>query len=111
MKTKTKLNFFVSLFNGLLLGTAFTIAGGLIINGSVDWPNFLVTVLVGMLIGVIVGMILPLGKMGDALAGKFAKSGSIAYNFVLNSVILLTMLLFMSPALTIFIGSILYGAP
>lgn len=111
MKTETKLNFFISLFNGLLLGIVFTIVGGLIISGSVDWSNFLVTVLVGVLIGVIVGMIFPLGKMGVGLAGKFTKPGSIVYNFLLNSVILIIMLFFMCPTLNIFIESILYGAP
>lgn len=111
MQSVVKLNFFVALFNGLLLGVVLTIAGGLLNSGSVDWANFLVTVLVGVVVGVVVGMIIPLGKMASALADKLAKPGSIVYTFLFNSVTLLVMLIFMSPFLTIFIGSILYGAP
>ncbi|MFZ7121378.1 MAG: hypothetical protein ACOWWH_10545 [Eubacteriaceae bacterium] len=58
-----------------------------------------------------VGLIIPIGKWGAALAGKAAKPGTFLFNLIMYAFILVVMLIFMSPALTVFIGSVLHGAP
>lgn len=111
MKRQTKVNFFIALFNGILFGVLFTIAGGLIKSGSVDWVNFVSTVLFGVLVGTIVGMVIPAGRIGSHFASRISQPGQILYRFILYSVIMITMLLFMSPALNLFIGSFLHKVP
>lgn len=111
MKVETKINIFSNLFYGIFFGIIFTIIGGLIASGTVDWVNFPITVLVGVIVGFTVGMIIPVGKWSVALANKLAKPGTFLFNFIMYSVILLVLLLFMCPVLTVFMGSFLYGAP
>lgn len=111
MKIETKINLYSTLFYSIFFGVVFTIVGGLITSGAIDWPNFPATVLVGLVVGLVVGLIIPLGKWSIALANMVAKPGTFLYSLVMNTVILVIMLLFMSPTLTIFIGSVLHGAP
>lgn len=111
MKIETKVNIYNTLFSSIIFGATFTILGGLITSGTVDWPNFPVTVLVGSLVGLIIGAIIPIGKWGSAVASKLAKAGTFLFNLVMYAVLLIIILLFMCPILTVFIGSVLHGAP
>lgn len=111
MKMETKINLYTNLFNSLIFGALFTILGGLLTSGAVDWANFPLTALVGILAGFIIGMVLPIGKWGAAVAGKVAKPGTFLFNLVMYAVLLVIFLVFMCPILTLFIGSVLMGAP
>lgn len=111
MKIEIKVIIYNTLFFSILFGVSFTIVGGLITNGAVDWHNFLVEALVGIVVGFIVGMVIPIGKWGTALAGKVAKPGSLLFNLIMYTVLLLIILLFMCPILTLFIGCVIMGAP
>jgi hypothetical protein len=111
MKTETKVAIYNSLFISIVFGVSFTILGGLITSGSIDWDNFLVEALFGIAVGFAVGMAIPGGKWGFALASKMAKPGSLLFNFIMYTIILLIMLTIMCPVLTLFIGCVIMGAP
>ncbi|WKY45023.1 hypothetical protein Q5O14_02685 [Eubacteriaceae bacterium ES2] len=111
MSIEKKINLYLTLLNSLFYGVIFTILGGLITTGAVDWPHFPVTVLVGAVVGIIVGLVVPLGKWAQAVADKVSTPGKFLYNLAMNVVILIIMLVFMCPVFTVFIGSVLYGAP
>jgi|GEM_PF-1973859 len=111
MKIETKVNIYNTLFMSIFFGVAFTVLGGLITNGAVDWHNFLVEALVGIVVGFIVGMVIPIGKWGAAVASKVAKPGTFLFNLILYTVLLIIILLFMCPILTLFIGCVIMGAP
>ena len=104
-------NFFVSLFNSLLFGVVFTFVGPIVSGQAILWPDIPAQIFVGVVIGLAVSLIIPAGAWGGMLAAKFAKPGSILYKFVMYSVILVTMLTFMCPILTVFIACIQSGAP
>jgi hypothetical protein len=111
MKFETKMNIYTTLFNSIIFGVVFTVAGGLLTTGAVDWPNFFITLLVGMTVGFIVGVVIPMGKLGFALGSKIAKPGTFFAKLIMNTVIVVVMLVFMCPVLTLFISSGIYGAP
>lgn len=111
MQIEKKVNVYNTLFMSILIGVAFTIVGGLITNGAVDWKNFPIQVFAGVVVGFLVGMVIPIEKWGIALAGKLAKPGTFLFNLIMYAVLLVIMLLFMCPILTLFIGSVLLGAP
>ena len=111
MKKETKFNLLNNLFNSLVFGVTFTILGGLITAGAVDWPHFPISALVGVLVGFIIGLIIPIGKIGAAVAGKVSTPGTFLFNLVMYAVLLVVILIFMCPLLTIFMGSVLMGGP
>lgn len=111
MKKETKFNLINNLFNSIVFGVTFTILGGLITAGAVDWVHFPISALVGILVGFVIGMIIPLGKISGAVAGKVSKPGTFLFNLVMYAVLLVIILIFMCPILTIFMGSVLMGAP
>lgn len=111
MKKETKFNLLNNLFNSIVFGVTFTIVGGLITVGAVDWVHFPISALVGVLVGFILGMIIPLGKISGGLASKIATPGTFLFNLVMYGVLLVIILIFMCPILTIFMGSVLMGAP
>lgn len=106
-----KESFFVSLFNSLFFGILYTFAGSVINQQPINWPNVPAQILAGVLVGVIVGMLIPFGKWGGMLGSKLAKPGSFLFKLIMYSVILIGLLVFMCPALTIFIACIQGGAP
>jgi len=107
----TRENFFVSLFNSLLFGVVFTFVGGILSGQPILWSTIPAQILVGVVVGLAVSLIVPAGKWGGILASKVGKPGSIPFKFVMYSVILVIMLLFMCPILTVFNACILGGAP
>lgn len=111
MRVETKVNIYNTLFISVLFGTTLTIVGGLISNGSVDWDNFLVEVFVGIAIGLFVGIVIPVGKLATSLASKVSKPGTLLFKFIMNTVLLLIILLFMCPLMTLFTGCVIMGAP
>jgi hypothetical protein len=111
MKTETKINVYYGLFISVLFGVAFTILGGLFLSGSIDWDNFLIEATFGIAVGFAIGMVIPGGKWGFALASKVAKPGSLPFNFLMYTIILVIMLTLMCPILTLFIGCVVMGAP
>jgi hypothetical protein len=111
MKKETKFNILNNLFNSIVFGVTFTIIGGLITAGTVDWPHFPISALVGVLVGFVIGLIIPIGKIGAAVASKVSAPGTFLFNLVMYAVLLVIILIFMCPLLTIFMGSILMGAP
>lgn len=111
MKVETKIKIYSNLCFSTLFGVLFTILGGLLTNGAVDWVGFPLTALVGIAVGFTITMILPLGKWGAAVAGKVAKPGTFTFNLVMNAVLLIAILTFMCPILNLFIGAVLMGAP
>lgn len=106
-----KESFFVSLFNSLFFGILYTFAGSVINQQSINWPNVPAQILVGVIVGIVVGMLIPAGKWGGMLGAKLAKPGSLLFKFIMYNVILIVMLIFMCPALTVFIASVQGGAP
>jgi hypothetical protein len=110
MKTETKINVYNSLFISVLFGVAFTILGGLILSGSIDWKNFLPEAIFAIAVGFAIGMVIPGGKWGFALASKVTKPGTLLFNLVMYTLILIIMLTIMCPVLTLFIGCVVMGA-
>ena len=104
-------NFFVSLFNSLLFGVVFTFVGPLLSGQKILWADIPAQILVGVVIGLAVSLVIPAGAWGGMLAAKVGKPGSILFKFVMYSVILVTMLTFMCPILTVFIACVQGGAP
>jgi hypothetical protein len=111
MKTETKVNIYNSLFISILFGVSFTILGGLILSGSIDWENFPAEAIFGVAVSFAIGMAIPGGKWGFALASKVAKPGSLLFSFIMYTIILAIMLTLMCPILTLFIGCVIMGAP
>ncbi|EHL07383.1 hypothetical protein HMPREF0322_01943 [Desulfitobacterium hafniense DP7] len=111
MKVETKVKVYSNLSFSILFGVLFTIVGGLLTNGAVDWAGFPLTALVGIAVGFTIAMVLPLGKWGAVVAGKVAKPDTFLFNLVMNAVLLIAILAFMCPILNLFIGSVLMGAP
>ncbi|MBI4856206.1 MAG: hypothetical protein HY818_05675 [Acetobacterium woodii] len=111
MKKETKFNLLNNLFNSIVFGVTFTIVGGLITAGAVDWLHFPISALVGVFVGFVLGMIIPLGKISGGLASRIATPGTFLFNLVMYTVLLVIILIFMCPILTIFMGSVLMGAP
>ncbi|MEO1817050.1 MAG: hypothetical protein ABGU93_15820 [Acetobacterium sp.] len=111
MKLETKVNLYNNLFNSIIFGITFTIIGGLITTGAVDWASFPISALVGVMAGFVIGLIIPIVKIGAIVAGKLSKPGTFLFNLIMNTVLLILILLFMCPALTIFMGSVLMGEP
>lgn len=104
-------NFFVSLFNSVVFGVLFTFAGAPLSGQPIDWSTIPAQVIVGTVIGLAVSLLIPSGKWGAILASKVGKPGSFLFRFVMYSVILVTMLIFMCPILTVFTACILGHAP
>ena len=104
-------NLFVSLFNSLLFGVVFTFVGPVLSGQSIIWGDIPAQIIVGVVIGLAVSLIIPAGAWGGMLAAKVSKPGSILFKFVMYSVILVTMLTFMCPILTVFIACVQGGAP
>lgn len=104
-------DFFVTLFNSLLFGVVFTFVGCLIGGQPIDWAGLPLQITAGVVIGMVVSLIIPAGKWGAMLGAKVAKPGSLLFKVVMYSVILVVMLTFMCPILTVFMGSVLGGAP
>lgn len=111
MKVETKVKIYSALFFSIIIGVVLTLVGGLITSGKVDWNGFPLQALVGIVVGFIVGFIIPIGSWSAAVASKAAKPGTFLFNFIMYSVLLFIMLLFMCPLLTLFMGSVLMGAP
>lgn len=104
-------NFFVSLFNSLLFGVVFTFVGPIVSGQAILWADIPAQIVVGVVIGLAVSMVIPAGAWGGMLAAKVSKPGSILYKFVMYSVVLVTMLTFMCPILTVFVACVQGGAP
>ncbi|WKY45030.1 hypothetical protein Q5O14_02720 [Eubacteriaceae bacterium ES2] len=111
MKNDKKFNLISNLFNSIVFGLTFTILGGLITSGTVDWVHFPISALVGVAVGFVIGLIIPIGKIGAAVASKITTPGTFFFNLVMYAVLLVIILIFMCPILTIFMGSVLMGAP
>lgn len=103
--------FFVNLFNSLLFGSVFTFAGPLVSGQPIDWGSLPIQLVVGIGVGMLVGAVIPAGKWGGMLAGKAAKPGSLLFKFIMYSVILVVMLTFMCPVMTVVFACVLGGAP
>lgn len=99
-----------NLFNCTIFGVVFTIAGGLL-QGGIDWPTVPLQIIAAIVVGFLIGMIFPLTKWGAILAAKLAKPGSFLFKFIVYSVIMIGMLVFMCPIIMIFVACVLNGAP
>jgi len=104
-------NFFVSLFNSLLFGVVFTFVGPIVGGQPIIWGDVPAQIIVGVGIGLGVRLIIPAGAWVGVLVEKQRQPGSSLLSFVMNMVILVTMLTFMCPILTIFIACVQGGAP
>lgn len=104
-----KTNLFLTIYMGIVFSIVFTVVGGLL-NGF-DWAAVPIQFLVGLAVGVAVGLIIPVGDVGAAVAGKLCKPGTPGFTFIMFNVILLLMLLFMCPIMTVIFGCVLGGAP
>ena len=104
-------NFFVSLFNSLLFGVIFTFAVPIFNGQGIVWGQVPVQLVANFLVGLIISLVIPSGKWGGMLAGKIAKPGSVLFKFILRSVILLIMLLFMCPIMAVLFACVMGGAP
>ena len=102
-------NLFLTIYMGIVFSIVFTVVGGLL-NGF-DWAAIPVQFLVGLVVGVAVGLIIPVGEIGGAVAAKLCQPGTPGFTFVMFNVILLLMLLFMCPIMTVIFGCVLGGAP
>lgn len=111
MNISKKESFFVALFNSMLFGVLFTFVGGFVSGQPIDWSAVLVQTLAGTAVGIIVGMVVPAGQWGGALASMVARPGTLLFKFVMYSILLVIMLIFMCPILTVFMGCVLGGAP
>ena len=104
-----KTNLFLTIYMGIVFSIVFTVVGGLL-NGF-DWKAIPVQFLVGLLVGVAVGLIIPVGDVGGAIAGKLCQPGTPGFTFIMFNVILLLMLVFMCPIMTVIFGCVMGGAP
>jgi hypothetical protein len=110
MKIETKVNIYSTVFYSIVFGVLFTLASGLITNRVIDWPSFPASVLASVVASIIVGMVIPIGKCGVAVASKLAKPGTFLFTFIMYSVLMLIMLVFLCPILTLIIGCVIMGA-
>lgn len=101
----------INLFHSVLFGVLFAFVGWLINRNPMDVVTVILQLVVSILVGFLVGMLIPAGKWGDMLAMKIFPRGGIGFAFIRYSVILLVMLVFMCPILTVFIACALGGAP
>lgn len=111
MKTERKFAIYLNLFNNIVIASLFVLAGGLISSGTIDWTNFPASALVSIAVGLIVSTVIPVGKIGGAIAGKVSKPGTFLFNLIMYAVLLAIMLVFLCPTMTLFIACVLNGVP
>ena len=104
-KTSNYLNCIMAFF----FTAVFTLVGGLV-NGF-DWKAVPMQFIVGLALGLIVGFIIPAGDVGGAIAAKICQPGTRGFSFIMFNVILVIMLIFMCPLMTVAFASVLGGVP
>ena len=111
MRVETKIGLYNNLFMSLVFGVLFSIAGALITTGTVAPDVFLWQLLASVVVGIAVGAVIPLGKISAAVAGRVARPDTLPYRLVSSAILLAVILVVMCPALTLFTGAVLQGAP
>ena len=101
---------FNSIFCSILFSVVFTFEAGFL-QGHIDWPTIPVQIIFGTVVGFIICTIIPCAHWGEMLGAKFAKPGSILFKIIMFSTLLLVMLTFMCPIITIFVVCGLNKAP
>lgn len=99
-----------TLFNSTIFGVVFTFAGGLL-QGGIDWPTVPIQIIAAIVVGFLIGVLIPSARWGAILGSKLAKPESFLFKFIVYSVIMIGMLVFMCPIITIFVACVLNGAP
>lgn len=103
--------FFVSLFNSILFGVLFTFATPIFNGQGIHWSTIPLELVAGILVGLVISLAIPSPMLGEMLAGKLAKSGSLLFRFIMKSVILVIMLIFMCPIMAVLFACVLGDAP
>ena len=105
-----KANVYNAFFFSVIFGVLFAFVGSAV-QGKIDWPTIPPQIIVAIIVGFVVGLVIPSGKWGAALAMKVSKPGSVLFRFIMFSVILIVMLIFMCPLITLFMVCVLGKAP
>lgn len=103
--------FFVNLFNSIWISALFTLVVPLLNGQGIVWNAFPLQLLISIIVGFVINTVLPIGKWGAMLAGKAAKPGSLLFSFLMKSVIMVVMLIFMCPVMAVLFGCLFGGAP
>ena len=104
-----KTNNYLTVIMAVFFTVVFTAVGGYV-NGF-DWKAIPMQALSALIIGLIVGFVIPAGDVGSAIAGKLCEPGTKGFTFIMFNIILIIMLIFMCPLMTVFFASVLGGAP
>lgn len=107
---EVKIKLYSSVFYGIFFGFVLTIVGSIINNGNIDWSRFPIEFIASTIIGTIMGIIVPGGEISGILTKKLAKPGTFLYKLIFNCILMVIILLYMCPLMTIFFGCILNGA-
>ena len=91
--------------------SVFTFSSSILKGHGIKWASIPLEIIVGFVIGMTISILIPIGKWGEILAKKVGRPGSFLFKLVMYSVILGIMLIFMCPILTVFMGSVVNGAP
>lgn len=104
-------SFFVNLFNAIWISALFTLVVPLLNGQGIVWKAFPIQLIISIIVGFVITTVLPVGKWGAMLAGKAAKPGSLLFRFIMKSVIMVIMLIFMCPVMAVLFGCLFGGAP
>lgn len=101
---------FNGIFCSILFSVVFTFEAGLL-QGHIDWPTIPIQIIFGTIVGFLICTVIPCAHWGEQLGAKLVKPGSVLFKIIMYSTLLLVMLTFMCPIITIFVVCVLNKAP
>lgn len=111
MKKELKVRILSSVFYGIFFGVVLTIIGTILNNGRIVWENFPMQFISSTVISTFMGMLIPGGMISSVITEKITKPGTVLYKAIFNSILMVIILLYMCPLMTIFYGCVIGGAP
>lgn len=109
MSTEQKVAVYNNLFMSVIFGILFSLAGGIILNGSIDWSVFGIQAIASAIVGFVIGLIIPVGKWSMLIAEVLEQPGTYFYKLISAAVLLIVLLFLMLPIITIFMGVVVQG--
>ncbi|MDO5391915.1 MAG: hypothetical protein Q4F24_12625 [Eubacteriales bacterium] len=110
MKKELKVRILSSVFYGIFFGVVLTIVGSILNNGRIVCENFPMQFISSTVISTFMGMLIPGGMISSVITEKITKPGTVLYKAIFNSILMVIILLYMCPLMTIFYGCVIGGA-
>lgn len=111
MSEKVKITVYSNLLYAVFFGAFLSATGGLFVDGTIDLRGFPLMFFVSTGIGFIMGMLIPSGKISGTIASKVAQPGTFLFRLVMYSVLMVIILIYMCPLMTIIKGCLIMGTP